>query len=204
MHPTILLMAKAPRPSFVKTRLAAQIGPAEATDLYRRLVERQIRDIPTAWPLEVHFAPEDAEVEMRAWLGAGPKFVPQVDGDLGARLSAAFDHAFTQGARTAIAIGGDCPELGVDDFHQAAGVLQRKDVVLGPACDGGYYLIGLRGPAPFLFAHMPWSTPEVLSTTVDRLEQAGLSLELLGVKEDVDDSASMWRAASRLGIERAD
>ena len=200
MHPRILMMAKAPRPGFVKTRLAAQIGNEKATSLYRVLVERQLRATPVGWPLQIHFAPIDAETEMRVWLGEHRALVPQSFGNLGDRLQSAFAQAFADGARAVIAIGGDCPELHAEDFLQAEEVLQARDVVLGPARDGGYYLIGLRAPAPQLFVDVPWSTSEVLATTVDHIENSGLSFELLGVKDDIDDTASMRRAAGRLGV----
>ena len=194
------MMTKAPRSGSVKTRLAAQIGNEKATWLYRALVERQMRATPAGWPLQIHFAPIDAETEMRAWLGEHRAFVAQSSGNLGDRLQSAFAQAFAGGARAVIAIGGDCPELHAEDFLQAEEVLQRRDVVIGPAGDGGYYLIGLCAPAPQLFVDVPWSTTEVLATTVDHIESSGLSFELLGVKEDIDDIASMWRVADRLGI----
>jgi hypothetical protein len=115
-HPLIVMFAKAPRPGFVKTRLAAQIGKNDATWLYRLLVERQLRTVPAVWPLEIHFAPQDAEPEMRSWLGEHRSYVPQSSGDLGQRLQGAFARGFDRGARAVIAIGGDCPELRANDF----------------------------------------------------------------------------------------
>ncbi|HEX9781244.1 MAG TPA: TIGR04282 family arsenosugar biosynthesis glycosyltransferase [Opitutaceae bacterium] len=199
-HPLIVLFAKAPQPGLAKTRLAAEVGEEEAMWLYRLLVERQLRAIPAGWPMEIHYAPRNAGPEMRAWLGGHHAYVPQSAGDLGERLQSAFAHSFAADARAVIAIGSDCPELNAGDFLQAEEVLQRKDAVVGPARDGGYYLIGLRRPAPQLFADVPWSTAQVFATTISHLENAGLSYELLGVKDDIDDVASMRRVARHLDV----
>ncbi len=200
LSPRILLMTKAPRSGYVKTRIAAQIGVQEATEVYRLLVERQLRATPVGWPVQILFAPVDAETEMRAWLGDDWAFAPQSSGDLGDRLQSAFAQAFANGAPSVIAIGGDCPELQAEDFLRAEEVMQRKDVVIGPARDGGYVLIGLRAPAPQLFTAIPWSTSDVLRMTIARVEDSGLSYDLLDVKEDVDDAASLRRGANHLGV----
>lgn len=201
--PTILVFLKAPRPGFVKTRLAAQIGEADATWLYRNMVERQLREIPEGWPVEVHFAPRDAAPEMRAWLGPERRFMPQPGGDLGERLRSAFARVFADGAPAAIAIGGDCPDLGCADFEHAREMLEDRDVALGPARDGGYYLIGLCAPAPGLFEDIPWSTAAVCAATLDRAAAAGLSCGLLDEKEDIDDAEALRRFVTSRAIAAA-
>lgn len=192
MIPTVILFLKAPRPGFVKTRLAAEVGAPAATAIYRQLAQEQRRRIPAKWRAEVHFAPADAEPEMRVWLGGRGVFRPQVDGDLGARLSAGFAAAFQAGGAPVIAIGGDCPALDAACLEEARRTLREADVVLGPADDGGYYLIGLNRPTPELFAGIPWSTPQALEATVARAARAGLRVRLLGTKLDIDDAAS-WK-----------
>lgn len=196
MNPTILVFLKAPRPGFVKTRLAAELGAQRATEIYRALAETQLRRIPTAWRTEIHFAPADAAEEMRAWLGSPHVFRAQSGGDLGARLAAGFAAAFTESAAPVIAIGGDCPELDAACLERAADALRRADLVLGPANDGGYYLIGLNRPTPQLFEQIEWSSPRVLTQTLARAAQSELRCELLETKTDIDDAAS-WAEFER-------
>ncbi len=193
--PVVLVVVKAPRAGFVKTRLAAEVGAAEALRIYRLLVERQMAALPAGWAVEVHFAPGDGREEMRAWLGAGPAFHAQGEGDLGARLTLAVAGAFARGAGGVLVIGGDCPELDADTLRAAAAALETHGLVLGPANDGGYYLIGLARPLPLLFEAVPWSGPEVLAVTLRRAQEAGLTPALLTHKDDVDTLAD-WRRYS--------
>jgi rSAM/selenodomain-associated transferase 1 len=179
-------MLKAPRPGTVKTRLAADIGPAEAARIYRLLAERQLAAIPPDWPVEVHFAPADARDEMRAWLGLRPALFPQAEGDLGERLVHAVASTFARGAPAALVIGGDCPELDADTLRAAAEVLRHDPLVLGPATDGGYYLIGLSEPRPALFSGIPWSTDRTLAATLHQAKSLRLNARLLTEKSDVD------------------
>lgn len=184
--PVVVLMLKAPRAGLVKTRLAAAIGPAEATRVYRLLAERQLAAIPPDWPVEIHFAPADARDEMRAWLGPRPTLVPQSEGDLGARLIHAVADTFERGAPAALVIGGDCPELDEATLRSAADALRRNPLVLGPTTDGGYYLIGLDQPRPELFADIPWSTERVLAATLHQAKSVNLNARLLAKKSDID------------------
>lgn len=193
----ILAMLKAPRRGAVKTRLAREIGDEAALATYRRLAERQIVAVPRGMNLEVHYAPADARAEMAAWLGADRSFHPQVEGDLGGRLAAAFAGAFRRGASRALAIGGDCAELDGGRLRLAAEALDTAEVVLGPALDGGYYLIGLRQPCQGLFQGIAWSTAAVFEQTCERARAAGLTLGVLEALEDVDDLAS-WRRVEGL------
>ena len=146
--PLVMVFLKAPRVGSVKSRLASSLGAELATDIYRGMVERQLRQIPKGWRVEVHFCPADAETEMRAWLGSDYVYCPQIAGDLGERLQAAFSAAFSKGESYVLAIGGDCPVLATSTLTEATARLVRADVVLGPATDGGYYLFALRRSAP--------------------------------------------------------
>ncbi len=191
--PVVVVMLKAPRVGAVKTRLGAQIGLEAATAIYRVLVEHQLKSIPRGWRTEIHFSPADAGAEMQTWLGAAPAYFPQCEGDLGCRLTGAVAGAFERGARSVIVVGGDCPALDEACLRQAGMKLQTVDAVIGPALDGGYYLIALRRTAPRLFEEIPWSTENVLATSLARVEEAGLRHALLETKEDVDDLASLHR-----------
>ena len=214
--PTLVLLLKAPRLGEVKTRLAAALGPARALAIYRQLAERQVRALPPVWPVTIHFTPADATTaaEMGAWLTplrhaesphSAPTYYPQPDGDLGVRLTAAFAHAFAAGAPSVIALGGDCPSLDSALLHRAADALAQPgtDAILGPAADGGYYLIGLRAPRAELFADIAWSTPAVLTETRARLRTARLRTIELPVLHDLDD-AHDWHRAVAAGLLPAD
>jgi hypothetical protein len=198
-------MLKAPRPGTVKTRLAAEVGADSATRIYRQLAERQLAAVPAEWALEVHFSPAEAEAEMRAWLGPRPKLTPQTGADLGARMANALTSAWAAGRAEVLVVGGDCPELDEALLREAARQLETHDVVLGPANDGGYYLIGLKAPCPALFAGMAWSTDTVYAETLRRAADAGLRVGRLPLHDDVDTLAD-WRRclATVLGLrERA-
>lgn len=137
---------------------------------------------------------------MRALVPAGVRLVPQAGVDLGARLDRLLTDLLAEGYAAAIALDADSPTLPTAFVETACrGLLDRTaDVVVGPCDDGGYYLIGLRTPAPALFREMPWSTAAVLPETVDRAKRAGLTLTLLPPWFDVDrgeDLARLRRSA---------
>jgi uncharacterized protein len=195
--PVLIVMLKAPRPGLVKTRLAAAVGSEGAAAIYRRLVAHQLSQVPPDWPVEVHFAPSDAAAEMQAWLGPKYRYVPQGAGDLGARLVEAVRHSINRGAPAVIVVGGDCPGLDEETLLEAWRYLRTHEAVIGPACDGGYYLIGLRQTWADVFRDIPWSTATVLAATLDRFQSIGISPRLLEPKEDVDDVESWFRAKER-------
>ncbi len=200
MKTTAILMLKAPRTGTVKTRLAAKIGSQCATDIYRSLVEHQLGQIPDGWAVAIHFAPDDAEGEMREWLSPlVPKawFTPQAAGDLGARMEAAAAHELERGAEAVALIGGDCPYLTREYLAAAADLLEGADVVIGPAADGGYVLLLLKDLHAALFAHIDWSTSRVLEQTKLAADRSGLRHVLFEVLEDIDDHASLARLTER-------
>lgn len=196
MKTTAILMLKAPRPGTVKTRLAAKVGIERATDVYRSLVERQLRQIPEDWNIAIHFAPEDAEAEMREWLCSrvrGGGFVPQAPGDLGERMKAAVAHELCSGADAVALIGGDCPYLTREYLAGAVDHLKDVDVVVGPAVDGGYVLLLLKQLHAALFEQIDWSTSRVLEQTKQAADAKCLRQVLLKPLEDIDDYASLCR-----------
>lgn len=192
-QPIVMLFLQAPRTGAVKPRLAADLGEERTLDLYRAMAERQLREVPPGWSVEIHFDPAHAEDDMRAWLGPSRHYRAQGDGDLGRRLKKAFAAAFGRGATTVIAIGSDCPELDQETFHEAVARLSRAELVLGPASTGGYYLLALRRPAPDLFDNIPWSSNQVATTLLARAKLLGLSRELLTPKDSLEDN-TIYRA----------
>jgi len=199
-----MVFARTPVPGQVKTRLAAEVGAARATRIYRTLaagtVERlrgtgsPARDPGVHWDLEIHYTPPDAEAEafMRGWLGEGPGFAPQVEGDLGMRMEAALRGALAEGAPAACVVASDVPDLGPLQVGEAFRALEGgADVVFGPAPDGGYYLVALRSPRPSLFRGIPWSTSEVLERSLSAAREAGLRVHLLEPLRDVDRASDL-------------
>lgn len=189
----LIVFVKSPRPGFVKTRIAGVLGAEAAAAIYRTLVERVLANLAGLREVELRFAPDDARAEIERWLRGGWRACPQGEGDLGARLQRAFAGAFAAGARRVVVIGSDCPEVGADDIREAWQALASVDVVLGPARDGGYWLIGLAQPQPRLFADMPWSTAEVFRQTVERARALGLRVAPLRRLADVDTAADWQR-----------
>ena len=208
-HRVILVFVKWPDPGRVKTRLAASVGDSEAVAIYRHLVERLIviLDGVPAEEIRILFDPADREADFRNWFeskfstyAAALTFEAQNSGDLGDRLSGAFQSAFKKEPRThAVAIGTDCIEIDEDTFSRTWEVLRNGfiDAVFGPATDGGYYLIGLNAMQPALFQEIPWSSEATLAASLDAAESAGLRTFLLDEKSDVDTLAD-WEAALEL------
>lgn len=180
----LIVMLKAPRPGTVKTRLG--MAPAVAAAAYRRLAEAVFAQVGACPGVELRFTPADAEPEIRPWIKAGWRAEPQCEGDLGERLSDAFASHFGSGAERVVIIGADCPYVTTEDIQTAWRHLRSCDVVLGPAEDGGYWLIGLRQPRPELFDGIPWSSERVLSETLARAKALGLTTHLLRTLGDVD------------------
>ncbi len=199
---TIVILLKAPRQGYVKTRLAKEIGSEQALQAYQALVARQWTALPKNACIEVHYTPHDATFEMQKWLGDAHDYYPQSEGELGARLGHSVECAFERGARTVTCIGGDCPQLEARHFNEAEQLLNTgHDVVFGPSEDGGYYLIALRTPLPELFADIPWSTRDTLSASLDKAKALELKIGLLETLYDIDEAAELERALTEGLIE---
>jgi rSAM/selenodomain-associated transferase 1 len=123
---------------------------------------------------------------MQQWLGFGWRYQCQGEGDLGSRMALAFANAFNEGSKIVVIIGTDCPSLKPKLMGDAFQVLSQNDLVLGPAQDGGYYLIGLRRFIPELFTGINWGTSEVLQQTVTIAKQLDLAIAYLPTLADVD------------------
>jgi rSAM/selenodomain-associated transferase 1 len=182
----------------VKTRLATDLGPEVAAEVYRLLAESVLEaTVPRPGDYErlLFFAPSEAAAVMRAWL-PGARLLPQVDGDLGARMAAAFERAFQRGATRVALVGTDTPGVSRRAVLEALDALDEADVVVGPAEDGGYYLLALRAPHPGLFEGIAWSTAAVLRETRARAEGRGLVVRELGLLRDLDtldDLRAAWK-----------
>lgn len=196
---TLGIFAKQPIPGRVKTRLAADWGNERAAALYECFVRDLIGRFATAGDRRViGFAPDSEEA--RRWFEAASNssagsgswnLWPQPNSDLGDRMAACFRTWTESSDHRTILIGSDSPTLPIEYLEQAWQLLEDNDCVLGPASDGGYYLIGLRGSVPDFaapFRNVEWSTAAVLSQTVNLLKQHDLSLGLLPPWYDVDST----------------
>jgi rSAM/selenodomain-associated transferase 1 len=181
----IAVLAKAPLPGLVKTRLIPALGADGAAALAARLIERAVATAHAAalGPVTLWCTPDENHA-LFASMGKkfGTALACQPDGDLGARMHAAFVAA---GGPT-IVIGTDCPALTARHLREAVDMLRDHDAVLIPAEDGGYVLIGLRQPCESLFPNMEWSTAAVMAETRKRLRALGLSWRELAPLWDVD------------------
>lgn len=191
----LLVFAKAPVPGRVKTRLARTLGDERAAELYRRIgrgVVDRVRDGP--WRTVVVHAPPDAAPAVRRWLGDDVELRPQASGDLGERMASAFGWAFDEaGARRVCIVGTDAPAVDRSGVEAAFTALDDADVVIGPATDGGYYLLALDRPREWLFRNVPWSTDRVLSRTLRAASEHGLHCRLLDEAVDLDTADDLDR-----------
>jgi uncharacterized protein len=196
----LILFLKRPAPGEVKTRLVPDLGPAAAAELYRVLAEAEVRGTaPRSGEYRrlFFYAPPEAGPEMESWF-PGETWVAQSGADLGQRMSDAFEEAFRRGARRAAIIGSDVPWVSRETVAEALRGLERQDVVVGPAEDGGYYLLALDRPRPELFRGVRWSTASVLEATLERAAAQGLGVGLLDRLPDVDTIEDVRRAWDRL------
>ena len=187
----ILYFVKYPEPGKVKTRLAKTVGPEAAAKAYQGLAQsnfcvlkdHEAADVNTV----VLFDPPEKELEIKEWLPGAAAYRLQRGEDLGKRLSCAFQEAFQEGAEQVLAIGSDTLGLKPEFITKAFDLLTYYDVVIGPAKDGGYYLIGFSESHTILFQDIPWSTQDVFKTTLERIAEEGLSYGFLHELEDLDE-----------------
>ncbi len=183
----LVLFARFPEPGKAKTRLIPALGADGAAKLHARLVERSVAVLGAVnRNVELHYTGGSSPA-FAAWLGDDIVLVPQVDGDLGDRLLAAMNPL------PVIFFGADVPDLATEIVAAAISALQTHEVVIGPAEDGGYYLIGMRQPMPFLFENMPWGSEQVFAKTCERLEQRGIAAALLEPLHDCDRPEDLAR-----------
>lgn len=185
----LIIFVKAPRSGCVKTRLAQAIGETAGLAAYRFLVERLLQNFESISNLELRFSPDDAFAEIRSWLRERWDARPQGTGDLGQRMRVAFTDAFASGAQRVVVIGSDCPDVTAAHISAAWSALATNDLVLGPARDGGYWLIGLRQNQSLLFQEICWSTAGVFAQTMQRAQDARLRVHLLPELNDIDTVA---------------
>ncbi len=187
--PAVLVMAKAPRPGTVKTRLHPLLGPDGCAALQAELIRHTV-EMTSSQGLRTYmaYAPGEGEDSLGDVHLPEVRLMAQRGENLGQRLTSAVVEAFADGAGPLLVIGTDAPTLTGDHLTAALSTLEHKEVVLGPALDGGYYLIGMRHPHVGLFGidAALWSTDKVLEATLALATDGGLSVELLAPLRDLD------------------
>jgi hypothetical protein len=187
------IFAKEPVAGRVKTRLCPPLSAAEAADLYRCSLEETVAALGGAGCDLVLFYDGEADYFRQAFPGL--RLIPQGEGDLGERMERALRTLLAGGSAAAALIGSDTPDLPVALVEAAFAALREADVVVAPARDGGYVLVGERRHVPELFCGIPWSTAGVLAAT--RQRAAAADFREIGGWEDVDDLPSLRRLVER-------
>lgn len=189
----LIIFTRYPVPGKTKTRLIPALGAEAAADLQRALTEHALTNasiLPNV-TLEIHYTGE-TEDSFRQWLGDKYNYHEQVGDTLGDRMKAALQVAFENGADHAVVMGIDCPSLDATVLEIAFNALHTQPLAIGPATDGGYYLIGMRRAtfthhADTFFDDMPWGTDAVYPTTVNRIEDVSLTFKRLAYLNDIDE-----------------
>mgnify|MGYP001814363555 CR=1 FL=1 len=193
VSPTRLcVFARAPVLGGVKRRLATELGDAVALAAHIQLTEDTLGRLAAAPGLETElWLAGEPDAQVRGWLDAWPlPLRRQAGADLGQRMANALASCHADGVH-GVVVGSDCPPIDAAYVRQAAEALGEADVVLGPASDGGYGLVGTGLPRPEIFKDIPWGTDAVLQVTLERIGEAALSVRLLAPIWDVD-TASDW------------
>jgi len=189
MKTLLIIFAKEPLPGQVKSRLGARLGPVAAARLYDAFLQDILEEMGrlSGLALALAYSPAGARSFFQRLL-PGALLFPQDGPDLGARMSRAFECGFTAGFDAVLLRGSDTPDLPGQVLLEAQAVLAagKADLVLGPARDGGYYLMGLKSPEPRLFEGPAWSTAGVLTATLKLAARLALTAHLLPCWQDID------------------
>jgi uncharacterized protein len=189
----VIVMAKAPEAGYAKTRLIPALGPHGAAALAARLLQHAVAQArrSAVGSVELCCAPDARHPGFAAWAtDTDVALSDQGEGDLGCRMARALERGLTHHARVLL-MGTDAPGLDASVLSAAAAALGTTDAVFVPALDGGYVLVGLCRPLPALFDAMPWSTPQVMACTRERLALAGVAHTELAPLPDIDVPADL-------------
>ena len=192
-HQSLGVFAKEPRPGHVKSRLAAATSPEWAAwiaDAFLRDTIDRLAQVEAQRFLL--YSPEDSKEYFAALAGNQFQLIPQADGDLGRRMEQFIVGQFQAGAQRIVIVGSDSPSLPPEWIEDAFRKLDEANLVIGPATDGGYYLLGCAGSALPIFDNIAWGSEKVLSETISRLSDAAWRIALLPPWYDVDSVADLW------------
>jgi rSAM/selenodomain-associated transferase 1 len=185
----VVVLVRAPDIGHVKTRLMQYLPAETVLALYQCLVEDTLAGLEkSGLPIVLAYTPQHAKKRIAQWLGHRYQMLPQSDGDLGLRMASAFEEIFSCGVGRALLIGTDFPDLPASCIPEAFDRLTGRDAVIGPAVDGGYYLIGFNRHSyvPEIFQAMPWGTDRVFQKTMGVFEDAHSRVQVLAPWRDID------------------
>ncbi len=195
---TLVMFVRLPVPGETKTRLAVDSSPEHAANLARVMAEHLVNALlpqqREAWRLVIYGAPGERIARIENWLlehhnREAVCAEPQPEGSLADRL----EHAQTLGNGPLVFIGSDCPDVSSTDVHTALRLVKDERAVVGPALDGGFWLLALPGKITGIFRDVPYSTPDTLAVLESRLAGHGFSVTHLDKRRDID-TAKDWRA----------
>ena len=196
----LIVFLKYPEAGRVKTRLGREIGLEKAMNLYQKLLRRTLgiasdfkssQDNQDDLDIFLFFSPPERKAELTKGYPGPWEFTPQADGHLGERMGLAFRDLFCKGYEQIVLVGSDVADLTVSDMTEAFGLLKEKEVVLGPAKDGGFYLIGLVFPFEKIFQFDSWSTSSIFKRTLQCLDNADLTVGTLSERKDIDQAEDL-------------
>jgi len=185
----LLFFVKNPERGKVKSRLAASIGVDSAVRVYKNMVVHMLSKVKRGtFQLYVCFFPKDAQRSIKNWLGREVRYMPQHGKDLGERMRNGFAEAFSMGHKRVVLIGSDIPGLKIKYVNEAFKSLKQMDAVIGPAYDGGYYLIGFKEKTfcPQVFEGIAWGTKNVFDETMTKLKRFKRVVCTLPYQRDID------------------
>ena len=198
-HKALLIFLRYPEPGMVKRRLSETVGPQRAAEAYEKLIRRTLGvacDFKRRAPevrIALYYTPADSAESLRNKFRGPWEFCPQQGAHLGARMENALRAAFANGAAKAVLIGTDLADIEATDIEWSFRNTGERVVVLGPASDGGFYLIGTDRPIDAPFRFTTWGTGEVFSRTARELEAIGFGIRLAAERNDVDRKPDLDR-----------
>lgn len=199
----VIVMVKYPLAGSVKTRLGREIGRENACELYREFVRIMLETCRiSGFDVVVSCHPDHPVSDFREWLGPEFQYMVQQGPDLGHKMRDAFEQAFILGYDRVILTGSDLPHLPGATIQKAAQKTGTCDVVIGPALDGGYYLVAMTEDTffPGMFDDIPWSTANVLDITLEKLAASRRSVFLLTAMRDIDTLADLTAVSAETGL----
>jgi hypothetical protein len=181
----LIIIAKNPQNGSVKTRLKGSITDEKILELYTSLLEDTIQKFKVIPGVDtiIAYAPDSAEEYFSQY---GINLIPLSTCDLGLNMYHAFKEVFNRGYKKAALAGADIPDLTIPIILEAFDILSDKDLVYGPAKDGGYYLVGMRKLIKEVFENVPWSSDQTLKRSIEQAHHFGYSVGFIETLSDID------------------
>jgi rSAM/selenodomain-associated transferase 1 len=190
----LLFFVKNPKKGKVKSRLAVSIGVDSAVRAYKNMAVQMLSTLKKGtFPFYICFFPRNAQKPIEHWLGKQYRYVPQKGKDLGERMRNGFAEVFSMGYKRVVLIGSDIPDLPIENVEEAFESLKKVDAVIGPAYDGGYYLIGFKDKTyfPQVFEGIAWGTKNVFEETMRKLKRFRRAVYVLPYQRDIDTAEDL-------------